>query len=223
MYKAWFNRTVKRVGPISETTLYIHAAILGSIIFGLIYAYITYLKIPNALNKAVADTAVILIGMSMLLSGICYFWNFLDTKIIYRKHLGLMGFAFAVVHLLLSWGAFLNLLKIETWQQQKFWAPLTGLIALTIFTIMALVSNKFSALKLGGKVWRGILRTGYIALLFVFAHVVILKAMRWEAWAKGGFKSLPSTSLLVSIFILLVLLMRIALWASLKKKARRTQ
>lgn len=219
-YSKWFSQTVNKVGPLSERQLYLRVSLFGLVIFGAMYGYISFLKLPNVLNKSVADTAVVLIGLSMLLSGVCYFWNVFDTKIVYRKHLGLIGFAFALLHLLLSWSAFLRLFEADTWESQTIWAPLTGLIALLIFAVMAAISNKFSALHLGGKVWRGILRTGYVALFFVLAHVVFLRLARWQSWLSEGMKSLPSVSLIVVGFIILVLLMRAALMISLRTKRK---
>ncbi len=214
------SKPLKKVSSNSEMKLYVRVTILGLAIFLGLFTYTSWLKIPGVLNKSVADTATILIGLSMLLSALCYFWNFFDSKIIYRKHLGLIGFAFAVVHLILSWSAMMDFIQVETWKENAVWAPLTGTVALLIFTIMSLISNRFSALKLGGNNWKLILRTGYFALVLVFLHVVLLKGARWVTWYEGGMKTSPSSSLLVSSFIVIVVLMRIGLWFSLKKQRR---
>lgn len=217
-YQTWFQKTVKSITPISEFQLYTRVGIFGIIVFALTYAYTSWLQIPGVLNKSVADVSVILIGLSMLLSGLCYFWNIFDEKIIYRKHLGLIGFAFGVVHVLLSIDALNRLFLVETWQKNAMWPMLAGFIALVIFTIMALISNQYSALHFGGKGWRLLLRTGYLALVLVFAHVYLLKSMRWITWFKEGMNTPPSMSLIVSVFILVVVLMRVMLWFSLTKK-----
>ena len=81
----------------SELKLYIRTSFFGLVVFAIIYGYISWLQIPGVLNKSVADTAVVLIGLSMILSGVSYFWKSFASKIVYRKHLGLIGFAFAVV------------------------------------------------------------------------------------------------------------------------------
>jgi DMSO/TMAO reductase YedYZ heme-binding membrane subunit len=206
--------TVPRVPlrrPPTEFQLYLRVAIFGAIVFGLTYGYIYFLKTPGTLNKGVADTAVILMGLSMILSGVCYFFNFFDTKIVYRKQLGLIGFAFGMAHVLLSWDAFTSLLNAENWAKGAIWPAFTGLLAFIIFTIMALVSNMRVARALGGKLWRYILRTGYLAL-------ILLKSARWITWYQGGMKTLPAMSLITSVFILIVILMRIALWWSLSRK-----
>lgn len=217
-YPKWHKKVVSTIQPFSEKKLYLRVLVFGLLLFGATYLYTSWLKIPGAVNKSTADTAIILIGLSMLLSSLCYFWNFVDTKIIYRKHLGLLGFAFGVAHIVLSFSAVQSLFLPETWQKGTMWAPLTGALATVIFTIMALISNQYMARELGGQTWRFILRAGYIGVVLVFIHVFLLKSARWITWYEGGMKTLPSLSLMVSIFMAIVLIMRILLWFSLRKK-----
>lgn len=217
-YEQWHATVVKKAAPVSEATLYWRVLFFGLVLFGLFYAYTVWMGIPSALNKAVADTSIILIGLSMLLSSLCYFWNFVDTKIIYRKHLGLIGYAFGLVHIGLSFSMFLRLFSAEAWLENPIWPAITAFVATVIFTIMALVSNTFSAKMLGGKVWRAILRTGYVAIALIWLHVYLLKSARWLTWWADGMQRPPSLSLLVTIFMTLVILMRIALWWSLRRK-----
>lgn len=202
---------------LRELKFYFRTSIFGAVIFGLCYGYIKYLGIPGELNKSVADTAILLMGFSMLLSSVSYFGNRLDWTVVYRKYLGLIGFAFALAHLVLSWGAFTALLKTETWQQGRYWPAFAGLLALSIFTVMALVSNTLLARTLG-KYWRYVLRTGYIAVLFVLLHVVLLKSPRWITWYQEGMKTPPSLSLIVAVFMLVVVGMRLFLWYRLSRR-----
>jgi DMSO/TMAO reductase YedYZ heme-binding membrane subunit len=198
--------------------MYLKVTGFGLLIFGLFYSYTAWLAIPGTLNKTVADTAIFLIGLSMLLSSLCYFWNIFDPLIRYRKHLGLIGFAFGLLHIGLSFPALQSLFLSETWEKNAMWPALTGLLATLIFAAMALISNSRMAILLGGKWWRYILRTGYIAVILVWLHVVLLKSSRWLTWYEEGMKTLPSLSLLISLFMLWVIAMRIALWLALRKK-----
>lgn len=204
--------------PPSELSLYLRVLVVSALIFGGFYAYTTWLQIPNVLNKTAADTSIFLMGMSMLMSSIGYFGKRLDSWVRYRKHLGLVGFAFGLAHWFLSWGAFQNLLKAETWQKGAMWPALTGLLALGIFTVMALISNSQAARLLGGKWWRFILRSGYLAVILVWLHVVLLKSGRWVTWYENGMKTLPSLSLLVTVFMTVVLVMRVVLWIATRRK-----
>lgn len=204
--------------PPSELSLYLRVSTLAVIIFGVCYSYLYWLDIPSAINKSAADTAIILMGSSMILSGLCYFWNRFDKLIAYRKHLGLVGFAFAVAHLMLSLPALQALFNFSTWERGAMWPALSGVLALIIFTAMAVVSNSMMAMKLGGKTWRQILRTGYLAIILVWLHVVLLKSGRWLSWFEEGMPTAPSLSLLVSVFMVIVIGMRVALWWSLRRK-----
>lgn len=210
-----------RAKQLLDLHFYLQSAIFSTLVFALTYAYLSWQGIPGTLNKATADTATLLIGLSMIASGLAYFFNFADRLVIYRKHVGVIGFFFAVWHMILSWSALLNLLKIETWESGKMGPALTGLIALVIFAVMALISNQLSTRLLGTKLWRGILRFGYVALALVIAHVFLLKSARWLTWYEGGMSTPPALSLVVTIFALLVILVRLLLWFSLMRRRAR--
>lgn len=214
---------MKNAKLLLELKFYFQSLVFSLFVFILFYIYISSQNIPGALNKSVADTAAFLVGSSMIMSGMAYFFNFLDKKVIYRKYIGLMGFVFAAIHLILSFTAFQNLLKIETWQSLAMWPILTGSLALIIFTFMALISNQFAIRLLGAKLWRGILRFGYVGIFFVLVHVFLLKSARWLTWFQGGMQGWPSLSLIVSIFIVLVILLRIALEFSLKRRRKNAR
>lgn len=204
-----------------DLSLYLRAFVFSLLIFAGAYLYLSWLKIPGILNKTVADTAIFLIALSMIFSSLGYFFNFVDRLAIYRKHLGMIGFGFAVWHLLLSWSALLNLFKVETWESMRMWPMLTGFLAFLIFTKMALISNQFSTRFLGSRLWKGILRFGYFGLVLVMFHVFLLKSARWLTWYQEGMQGPPSLSLLVVIFTTIVLLLRLALWWSLSRRRTR--
>jgi DMSO/TMAO reductase YedYZ heme-binding membrane subunit len=201
----------------SDWIRYVKTALFGAVVFGLCYSYIRWTGAPNELNKSLADTSILLISFSMVISSLCYFWNTLDWTIVYRKHLGILGFAFGVAHLSQSWGAFMSLLDATTWQQGKMWPVLMGALALGLFAAMAIISNTVAALLLGGKIWRYILRSGYLAIIFVWLHVVLLKSARWILWYEGGMKTPPSLSLIVTGVMSVVLLARVVLWWRLRR------
>lgn len=205
---------------MTDFKYYFHVLLVGLVTLGVTFGYLKWLGIPGELNKATADTAIILVGLSMGLTSIGYFWNFFDTLIVYRKYLGLIGFAFALAHLILSWAPFTAFLTGVAWSHDEAWPLAAGVVALFIFTIMALISNSWAAKVIGGKRWRQLLRVGYVAVLLVLAHVVLLKSARWMVWFEGGMQTPPSLSLLVSIFMVVVVGMRVAMWWSLRRKKR---
>jgi DMSO/TMAO reductase YedYZ heme-binding membrane subunit len=218
----WHRQTIKKI-PKVETDLqrYVKVTTLSLVVFGASYGYLSWMGIPGTVNKAVADTSVIFICLSMLLSSICYFWNFADTKIVYRKHLGLVGFGYAVVHLLLSLPALKQLTNPQAWQSGAVYPVLAATVATIIFTVMALISNNYAAKELGGIWWRRILRTGYLGLIFALAHVALLKMSRWVTWWQEGTSRPPALSLIVSVLIVITLVSRLILEVSLRRKTAK--
>lgn len=201
-----------------EVMFYIKAALVGLVVFCVCYGYLKWLGIPGELNKAAADTGIILMGFSMLQSSLSYYFNFMDHAMIYRKYFGLTGFAFAVTHIIQSWSAFTSLFSLESWTAGIPWPFFTGLSALLIFTSMAVISNTALSTMMGTANWRRALRVGYLGVVFVLSHVVLLKSSRWITWFEGGMKTPPSLSLLVSVFMVIVVVMRLMLWWSLKHR-----
>lgn len=208
----------KKPATTSEWMMYIQTIILGGIIAFASHSYISWLKIPNPLNKSIADTSIYLIGLSMALASVCYFWNVFDRFITYRKQLGIVGLGFGLVHIYLSSSALQKLFSPTVWQQGIPWGPFTGALATLIFLVMAFVSPGIVAQKIGGKAWRTILRMGHIAVALIWLHVYFLKFGYIAKWYAGGMKTLPSSSLLVLIFMSLVIVLRLALWIALAKK-----
>lgn len=215
------KRTIRKTQSVSFRTdlfQYIHVFLFGIVLFALSYWYISWLNIPNPLNKSFADTSIYLIGFSMALASVCYFWNVFDRFIVYRKHLGMLGFIFGLVHVYLSFGALQRLFIVQTWQKGAMWPSLTGAIALVIFSVMASVSPSVVAQKLGGKIWRSILQLGHLGVLLIWFHVYFLKFGYILKWYNEGMKTPPSSSLIVLIFMTIVIGLRTALWIVLKKK-----
>jgi DMSO/TMAO reductase YedYZ heme-binding membrane subunit len=196
-----------------EIKLYFHVFLLAALLFTLSFAYLSWQGLPNVLNKTVTDVSTLLISASLMMSGMAYFFDFLDRKVIYRKHLGLVGFAFGFWHFLLSFSGF---------EQLRSNSMLAGFIALLIFAMMALISNQLATRLLGGKLWRICLRFGFLALFLVVMHVWLLRAHRWWNWLNSGMSSSVSLALLVTMIASGVLLLRLALEIS-KRKRKKSQ
>lgn len=168
--------------------------------------------------KALAGAAAILIGLSFVLSGFCYYWDFLDTKIAYRKYLGLAGYWFALAYsfslLYLDpdryyYGFFKNIFS---------WDMMLGIIAMALFTFMAIISNTRAMKFLGPQNWRYALRVGYIAWLLLAIRAAILEEHIWIAWMKS-LEGFPPPRLLLTLFVIVVVLFRASV--SLTKYMRR--
>ena len=167
-------------------------------------------------NKVFATTALVLIGLSLALSGLCYFWDFADDKILYRKYLGLTGFAFAVIHVVTSVFLLPDHFPYPEWFFDNMLSVFLGGTALLLLSFLALISNRTAMTMLGSKYWRLLLRLGYLAFILIIAHLAILKYPGWIRWMKNFDPILPPLSLLEFIFALLVITLRIAVWIDLK-------
>lgn len=217
-----YNRIVQKVGPIRALRLWVKSIIFSAVIYALCYGYYLLTKEgatgTRLWSQTLADSGMVVIGVSFLMSGLTYFWDFVDTKIIYRKHIGLVGFYMTAVHVYIALRhAFLNPARSfgEGWDVLGFFL---GCLSLAIFLEMTIVSNQYSVRELGNKAWRIILRTGYVAYLFAVVHTIFKKYDVWQNWLDGKMSSFPPLSLVIVVFSLVVFGMRIALWIALRNK-----
>src|SRR3990167_10965266 len=107
-------------------------------------------------NQVLSNVGMLLIGLSFALSGICYFWNFADHYIIYRKQLVVVGFAYVILHGLISLFFIPENAPILFYYLEKetILAFISAFIAISIYTMMVIVSTDSMIHKLGGHTWR---------------------------------------------------------------------
>lgn len=195
------------------------------IAFGLYSILIIYTTSYNkslsflALTQAVAGTAGIMIGLSFALSGLNYFFNILKKRLAYRKYMGLVGF----------WSASLYSLSLLVLDPERylfgfFFNILTpdfvlGLGAMMLLTFMAFISLDRFMLMIGRRRWRSLLRLGYLAYAMLVVRGIILEGDSWWLWL-SSFQGLPPPRLVVSVFAVVVLLLRISMELSLALKRR---
>lgn len=210
--------------PPSDQRLYAETFIYSLIVFAVIVAYYLVTRPEydmRAFNRGIADLSFLLMGISLILSSVCYFWDFADHFIVYRKHLGLIGFGYMMVHVVISlfytsYQPFL-LYYLKDTQILSFSAAVT---ATGIFAVMAIISNRFSIQKIGPHRWRLIMRIGYVAYAAALLHFAVRGWPYWMLWLSGKSESLfPSFGLLVFVFGCTVLIMRLALFTATFKKS----
>lgn len=187
------------------------------------YAFIRYNIVRNVsfehlplyiTNKAIALTATILIGLSFLIGPLTHFFpKVFSNSLSIRKNLGLTGFGVAAIH------AFMSLLLFNKINYPKFFLQneklnfigeitmLFGILAFFIFLIMSIIAIPSIEEKLTPQQWRTMQRLGYIAYGFVLLHVSI---MGWKGWfqADSWQYGLASITLVASLFIILILVLR---------------
>jgi DMSO/TMAO reductase YedYZ heme-binding membrane subunit len=221
------EQIVKKLSSFSMTRLWVNSAMWGLVMFvaGSLYLYARRGEFDLYIaNKALAGASLTVIGLSLALSGLCYFWDFVDTKIIYRKYLGITGFVMALAHGTIS----LWLLPDHfVWPEYFLNYRVTffaGLTALVILVGMTVISNRYAAHELGGLWWRRLLRWGgYSALLLVMVHFGLMKYQGWIRWFKTREPWLPPLSLWTMVLAVGAVALRMALWWVEKKKKERVK
>jgi len=199
-----------------ERGLAIGAAVLA---ISLLYAFIRYnilRDVPYSdiplyiFNKGLALGSTIVIGFAFLLGPLAALRpeRFL-LHLPLRKSLGLIGFGGAAVHGVIS------LILFSPAYYAKFYTAsggintigqfslLFGILALAVFTIVAISSLPMMFERLGEARWKKLQHFGYTGYALVLLHVVVMGARGWinpESYSYGFI----SISLLSALFIVLV-------------------
>lgn len=213
--------------------LWMHSLLTAIVVGNFFVVYVIFLDGPFTLvsfAKVMAGIANILFAMSLSLSSFGYFFNFLDGKVVYRKYLGLIGYFSALVYTLL-----LPALQPERYWYgffENFWTSdfLLGLTAMSIFTVMALISNDRAMLWIGPVSWRYILRLGFLAFFLLVVRAAMNESNsigadpRPEYWGHylQTFDTLPPTRLLFSVVGMSVVFLRIGVEFDKWRKRRAT-
>ncbi len=209
---------VKKTLAYKEFQLWRNSFIFSIFVYIVLSLYV-YLNWNNynlyISNKTFADTAMVLIGASFMFSGLGHFFSF-NRFFVYRKYLGIMGFFYALIHSITSLFLLPKLFPFPIYylRSNNLVAFLFALFSLLILLMMAMISNKFAIHKLGGQLWRNLLRTGYIAYIFAIFHFGIKKFSVWSAWF-SNMGRLPPLNLIIFFFGIVVIGLRIALHVSL--------
>ncbi|MEM7137543.1 MAG: hypothetical protein AAF500_13235 [Myxococcota bacterium] len=140
------------------------------------------------LNKATAMAAVVFVACSYLIGKVI---RWLDhdkrLRLVVTKFCGLMGFSLACIHAVLS----LCILTpayfakyFDTVGQLNLQGELgmtTGAVALFFLSSPAITTLPMMPKAIGGKRWKRAQRMGYVSLILVVAHLVVLGLKGWLA------------------------------------------
>jgi hypothetical protein len=173
------------------------------------------------LNKSLATTSLLLVSLSMLLTGRSYFRPGSNRALAYRKFYGLAGFWIGLVHGAVSHALLPGYFPYPSWAVKNPAASSLGLAALLLFGAMAAASNRRVKGRWGGEFWRKFLRyAGYAALVAATVHAGVLKWASWTKYFRTFESVLPSLSLPVVFVAAAALVLRIALWAAERRSGR---
>ncbi len=202
---------------ISSATLphWLKVSILADIIFAvmilynLLYAQTFQINLA-ILSESLAATAGFLLGFSFALSGMSYFFNFLDSKLHYRKQLGLVGYYFALVYSLTLVFRFPEKYGNGLTSHILDGEVLLGFGAMAILTMMAIISHPQAVHILGATFWRILLRMGYIAFILLIIRAVMIEGEIWQVWF-STMETVPPPRLVLTVFAIAVIVLRIIL------------
>ncbi|HZX33995.1 MAG TPA: ferric reductase-like transmembrane domain-containing protein [archaeon] len=128
-------------------------------------------------SKAAAVAGTILIAITLLLGPLSRFFpGHFRHDLIYRKPLGIAGFFFAAVHVVV---AFFNSYNADIYyifseSNPNFLPAVYGTVAFLILIALALTSTASAIKNMGFRKWKMLQRTGYIALALIMLHFATL-------------------------------------------------
>ena len=169
-------------------------------------------------NKTMACLALILLVLSVSLSALAYFRPALKGLLAYRREVGLMCFAAAILHIVLS----LFVQNPATPGSPAFPFPdyfldhavaflsaLFGLIIIGNAFRLSFNRSHHAGTPEKAKTWRSMLRLNYFAVVFILIHMVLLKYEGWFKWFDTLTPWMPPLSLVVFTFLIPFVLLKI--------------
>ena len=180
-------------------------------------------------NKATSLAAVVFVASSYLVGKIIR-WHDHDKalRLVVIKFCGLMGFFLAGIH------AFLSLSLLTPAYYAKYFdadgrlnlqgelALSVGVLALFFLMAPAITTLPMMPKALGGQRWKRNQRLGYLTLVLLVVHLVVLGLKGWLA-PKGWPGGLPPISLVAVLAALVPLLVKRKLVREKQKREERTQ
>jgi DMSO/TMAO reductase YedYZ heme-binding membrane subunit len=178
------------------------------------------------LNKATSLAAVIFVGSSYLIGKLIRWYD--DDKalrLVVIKFCGLMGFFLAAIH------AFMSVAILRPSYFAKYFGDVgrlnlqgelgmaVGVIALFFLLSPAITTLPMMPKALGGWRWKRTQRVGYLALVLVVVHLVVLGFKGWLTpgkWTAG----LPPISLLACLVALVPLVVKRKLVLARERRKR---
>ncbi len=181
------------------------------------------------LTKATSLAAVVFVACSYLIGKIIH-WHDHDKalRLVVIKFCGLMGFFLAGIH------AFLSLSLLSPAYYAKYFdetgrlnlqgelAISVGVIALFLLMGPALMTLPMMPKAVGGQRWKRGQRMGYITLILVVAHLVVLGVKGWLA-PRGWHAGIPPISLVAVLVALVPLFVKRKLVRDKQKRKERAQ
>lgn len=175
----------------------------------------------SIVNKSVANSSLLLLGIVLLLGPLCRLYRRFDKWVNYRKELGILAFFLGAAHVYLSMFPLARGGPFSLFGAKPLAASL-GLVGLLLMFFLFLSSFEKIKNRLGVARWWKIQYTGVrFAAIALLLHMTLLKYSEWGKWLSGdtgniAIPSLPPASLLVALFSAFVLLVRLSELAGIR-------
>jgi DMSO/TMAO reductase YedYZ heme-binding membrane subunit len=164
------------------------------------------------LNQVFASTSLILISLSLVLGPLGKFFNVFDRFVARRRELGIWGFVFAYVHILLILFALRDRFPWSEFAEFPL-SFIAAIVALVLLCFLTFITPMRVMRKMGPHVWRKSLRyASYAALLAILLHTWEFGHVRWERWIETRTPLTPPMGLIVFAIGVIVFLFRCYTW-----------
>ncbi len=175
-----------------------------------------------SLSRAIGAAAAFMIGISYAMSGVGYYFDFLDDKVAYRKYFGLVGLLLALIYTYT-----LFFVDPGTYFFNFFYNLGTpdfvlGILAMGILLGMVIISTPEGIKAIGTQNWRLGLRTGYVSSALLVTRAAIVHSTEWHYWWAHGHWYLPPIMLIATVFTIGVILFRASIFFSKMIQRART-
>lgn len=168
------------------------------------------------MSETLAACSGFLFGFTFLLGPLTHYKRLPKRHLRYRMYLGLSAYGFALLYSLSFFMLNKDVLLSGFPQSLLEIDHILGLLAMAIFTIMALLSNARLKKAIVWAKWKRIMRTGYVAYSCLILRAVIVEGDRWWNWITHA-QDLPPMRMLLAIFASGVILARLSMWATTLK------
>lgn len=168
-------------------------------------------------NKAIADTALYMIGLVLLAGTLGRLYQKFDALLGLRKAIGIFAAIFAIIHFLIAFFFLPTHFTLNGFLTRGLIPFVFGLISTITLSVLLVLSINVIIQKINKTLWWKIQYWGIrLAGMTLLAHLVIMKYPGWITWlTNGGGEELarpylPPGSLIAGTFGIFVLTIRIS-------------
>lgn len=150
------------------------------VVFIIIFAFNSFAFGPP-MNRAMALTSIILLGITFIIGPLGKFSKTANRMKAYRKYLGLSAFAFIVVHAFLSlaYNFDFDIGYMLSGGTKSLLQVYSAWTAFAIFLLMSVTSTTKAIKLLGGRNWKLLQSTGYVAMALAMLHFMLANTYQW--------------------------------------------